>query len=524
MKQGLLPLPTPAEMSAWDKAAIAFGIPEFVLMENASREALHVLASRTPVAGQRVLLFMGGGNNGGDAACLARHLLDAGAEPLVLHTRPLGACRGTAGKHVRLARKAGVSFAPAAGWPERFRGTEWDPLSAGPQIVVDGLLGTGFHGQLRERELGLIRAMNDLSRTAFLYALDIPSGLSGLTGKPLPEAVRARLTVTFQAAKPGLVLPEAGVFTGELVVRPIGMPRSVMEACPASFAEITSEISRLRVRPTADWHKGRAGKVLVAGGSAGLTGAPHLAALAALRSGAGLVTLAAPAALCADIRAGSPDLMTFSLGQPEDRNWIPAMAAALAERATQVDALVLGPGLGRSEHTGAFLAEFLRLPRPRCVLDADALYALSRHPELYALLREDDLLTPHPGEAAFLLGEPVAAVQQDRPAALAGLRALAPAVWVLKGAGTLLGGPNSPVLVAPFAAPNLAVGGSGDVLSGCLGALLAALPEVSALEVAALGVYLHARAGQRLAGRYPLRGNSASDIADALAEDTGESR
>ena len=210
------PLPSPAEMSGWDRAAIDLGLPELLLMENASREALHVLSAETgQMPGKRVLLFMGGGNNGGDAACLARHLHDGGAEVLVLHTRPLGAYRGVTGQHVRLARRCGVAFAPAAGWPEKYRNTPWDVYAdasvcerGGPDIVVDGILGTGFSGSLRPLELGLVARINALAQRAFIFSLDIPSGLSGLTGRPCPVAVRAHATVTFEAAKPGLVLPE----------------------------------------------------------------------------------------------------------------------------------------------------------------------------------------------------------------------------------------------------------------------------------------------------------------------------
>ena len=204
------PLPSPAEMSGWDRAAIDLGLPELLLMENASREALHVLSAETgQMPGKRVLLFMGGGNNGGDAACLARHLHDGGAEVLVLHTRPLGAYRGVTGQHVRLARRCGVAFAPAAGWPEKYRNTPWDVYAdasvcerGGPDIVVDGILGTGFSGSLRPLELGLVARINALAQRAFIFSLDIPSGLSGLTGRPCPVAVRAHATVTFAVALP----------------------------------------------------------------------------------------------------------------------------------------------------------------------------------------------------------------------------------------------------------------------------------------------------------------------------------
>ena len=263
------PLPTPEEMSRWDHAAIERGIPEFTLMENAAREAMHVLRGLVGnVEKRRILLFMGGGNNGGYAACLARHLHDAGAETLVLHTRPLKVYKGTTGRHLRLARSCGVQFAPASGWPEHFRSTAWHPAfsgdaAPGPDIVVDGLLGTGFSGELRSRELELVRSINGLSTRAFIFAIDIPSGLSGFTGRPCPEAVRARATVTFEAAKPGLVLPEAALFTGSLHVRPIGMPRLVRETLPPSFQLIGQELGARLSSPSPDCHKGTAGSVLI---------------------------------------------------------------------------------------------------------------------------------------------------------------------------------------------------------------------------------------------------------------------
>ena len=298
-------------MSGWDRAAIDLGLPELLLMENASREALHVLSAETgQMSGKRVLLFMGGGNNGGDAACLARHLHDGGAEVLVLHTRPLGAYRGVTGQHVRLARRCGVAFAPAAGWPEKYRNTPWDVYAdasvcerGGPDIVVDGILGTGFSGSLRPLELGLVARINALAQRAFIFSLDIPSGLSGLTGRPCPVAVRAHATVTFEAAKPGLVLPEAAPYTGRLHIRPIGIPAVVRREHPASYQMITKAIAGAFPEAAPGWHKGTAGAILIVGGSEGLTGAPHLAARAALRAGGGLISVAAPHGLCRDIKA-----------------------------------------------------------------------------------------------------------------------------------------------------------------------------------------------------------------------------
>lgn len=567
-------LPSPREMAAWDRAAAELGLPEALLMENAAREALHALRAETgeptrELAGVSVLLLMGAGNNGGDAACLARHLLDARARPVVVHTRPLARSRGAAGRHVRLARRCGVRFIALPGGDGALAGIL---EREAPAIIVDGLLGTGFSGNLRPKEEQLVRTVNAWRERAFIVALDIPSGLNGLTGQPQPEAVRAHATVTFEAAKPGLVLPEAAPWVGRLHVRPIGIPRRVRDALPASFRLLTPALAARFPRPSPLWHKGSAGRVLIIGGSVGpqgdLTGAPRLAALGALRAGAGLVTVAAPAGICAAIKAGCPDIMMRPLGPEGTRDWTPDLRDDILRALAGCDTAVIGPGMGRAEATAALTRDVLGAPgsRPPLVIDADALHALARNlPEqdwtdppdqtaeatgtktaadgaspgwtLADLVRPADTLTPHPGEAAFLLGLTSAEVQADRFAALAALRSLAPGVWLLKGAGTLIarssgtssprsaatpatssGGQDSPVIIAPFAEPTLAVGGSGDVLAGCLAALSAQLRhESDASELAAsLAVLLHAEAGRLLARRFPARGDTATDIADAL--------
>ena len=526
-------LPSPGEMAAWDRAAAALGLPEAMLMENAAREALLALADEAgDLTGASILLLMGGGNNGGDAACLARHLLDAGARPVVMHTRPLARSRGAAGRHARLARRCGVRFSPvpAGDAPDLFRILEREA----PDIIVDGLLGTGFSGNLRPREERLVAALNAWREKAFIFALDIPSGLNGLTGRPLPAAVRAHATVAFEAAKPGLVLPEAAPWVGRLHVRRIGIPHCVREALPASFRLLDAGMAARFPRPSPLQHKGTAGRVLVIGGSIGpggdLTGAARLAALAALRAGAGLVSVAAPAGICAEIKAGCPDIMMRPLGREGTRRWSPDLKDEILGRLADCDVAVIGPGMGREEATAALTRDVLAAPgqRPPLVIDADALHALARNPHaptaaagsLAGLVRPADTLTPHPGEAAFLLGRASAEVQADRFGALADLRALAPAVWLLKGAGTLIAGGDGPVLIAPFAEPALAVGGSGDVLAGCLAALLGQIrhePDAPRLA-AGLAVLLHAGAGRLLGRRFPARGNTATDIADALPE------
>ncbi len=535
------PLPAPTEMAAWDRAAIALGLPEAMLMENAARAAFDALAEamgrqnrakvkhegkktaieaveapptcKQPMAnleGADILLFMGGGNNGGDAACLARHLLDAGARPLVLHTKPLGRYKGAAAKHIDMARSCGVLFVPAAKLETVRRG------KPAPWIVVDGLLGTGLSGPVKTDTLNLIREINRLGQSCFVLALDIPSGLDGLAGKPLPEAVRADMTVTFQAAKPGLLAPGAAEFTGRLEVRPIGIPLKVQtELLPARRLLDARGCARLLPHPRAGAHKGVFGHTLIAGGSPGLTGAPHLAALAALRGGAGLATIAAPAGLCSEIKGNNPNIMTLPL--PCGDNWDKGDLTPLLQLMTNCRGLAVGPGMGRSAAASGALREILAMEnRPAAVIDADALFALAEFSpsETDALIRESDILTPHPGEAARLLNISPSEVQDNREGAALALAEKYPAHIVLKGAGSILVRRGGVLYFAPHDEPRLAVAGSGDVLAGCIAALLAA--GADSFSAAACGIMLHIIAGQMLGREFPARGNLASEIADRL--------
>ena len=215
----LPPLPLPHEMQQWDKQAVELGILPEILMENAAAAAFRQLSALCPrLAGKQVWLLMGSGNNGGDAACLARYLLDAGACPHVFHTRPLEHYRNETAYHLRTALTCGVPFLPVAALTET-------PLPH-PDILVDGLLGTGFSGQLRDDARRLVSFVNELSPRPLILSLDVPSGLDATSGLPCPEAVKADMTVSFAAAKPGLMLPWARPYTGECHVGPIAMPVS----------------------------------------------------------------------------------------------------------------------------------------------------------------------------------------------------------------------------------------------------------------------------------------------------------
>lgn len=507
---GSLPLPTPKEMARWDHAAIDdFGLPQDVLMETAGRGAfttLHELYG-SPV-GASALVIAGSGNNGGDAFVVARLLADAGADVLVAYTGRKDHYRGAARRNMLLALSMGIQCVP-------LRGKELYNLSqriGHPEIIIDGLLGTGFDGELRPSARDWIEDMNILGADAFVLSIDVPSGLNGLTGKPQPTAVLADCTVSFEAPKLGLMQPGADDFTGDVIVHPIGIPGFIKRSSPAGCSLLTEDIFDLLPEPSESMHKGHAGHVLITGGSPGLTGAPALTAMGALRSGAGLTTCAAPEGLTSEIKNGQPDIMTLPLHQ--GTQWSADMAHILAKRADSFAAICIGPGIGRSDETGQFLDALFMHPLPPTVLDADGLYRLAQNPSMLEANPRQTVLTPHPGEAARLLGTDTASVQSDRLAAAHKLAATYGTVTVLKGAGSIIAAPDNRTFISPFSEPNLAIAGAGDVLSGIVAGLMAR--GLTPLMAACLGVYWHGLAGNRLAEAFPMRGNIASDIAEAL--------
>jgi NAD(P)H-hydrate epimerase len=339
--------------------------------------------------------------------------------------------------------------------------------------------------------------------------------------------VRAKHTLTFEAAKIGLALPCAAEYTGRVHVVPIGIPLAVKKLHPPSFCLLSPGKSAWPP-PKPTMHKGEAGRVLIFGGSRGLTGAPHLAALGALRAGAGLVTAAAPGLLEPQIKNALPEITTLPLGGKD--SWtnaaLPDCIKAVCEM-PHPSALVLGPGMGRKDAAAEIIAALIReKQRPPLVLDADGLFPLAmedgRPSPLLARLREDDCITPHPGEAARILGTTSEDVQSARLAGLRALTGMTKAIVVLKGAGTLIGRRRGTVFLSSCDSPSLAVGGSGDVLSGVVAAFMsnirAKLPVTpeDAIRAVCLGVYVHGKAGEMLDADFPARGALAREIADML--------
>ncbi len=471
-----------AQVRELDRIAIdELGLPGEELMERAGAAAFARLRERWPDA-RDVCVLTGQGNNGGDGYVLARHARATGRAARVLQVGDEGRVRGDAARHRQRYLDAGGDLHPFGQLPAR------------TDVIVDGLFGTGLDRAPAGAWAAAIDAAN--AHPAPVLALDLPSGLDADTGRALGPAIHAALTVTFIALKQGLFTGDAPDHCGRIVFEGLEVPASLYARQLLAARRVDWSRYAAALPPRARTaSKGRFGHVLVIGGDRGMAGAARLAGEAALRAGAGLVTVATRPEHAAALAAARPELMARGIGDD-------AELAPLLERATVV---AVGPGLGRGDWSRALWARALGSGRP-LVADADALALLSQAP----LRRDDWVITPHPGEAARLLQSDVAAVQADRPAAAAALQQRYGGVAVLKGAGTVVhGGGTRPPAICSGGNPGMATGGTGDVLCGLIAALLAqGLPPEDAAE---MGVCLHAAAGDE-AARAGERGLVASDL------------
>ena len=475
-----------AQVRALDAYAIeALGVPAYTLMKRAGEAALRHLRSRWPKA-HRIAVVCGGGNNGGDGYVLARFAQAAGLTVTVLAASEPEELRGA-------ARQAFEDF--------RANGARAQPFAASllgeGEIVVDALLGTGLHGEVRAEYAAAIRAINLSGRPVF--ALDVPSGLDSDAGMALGEAVRADCTVTFVGLKTGLLVGEGPEYAGTVVFDDLEVIPPPGEFLPRLTRIVESEIHAALPRRHRAAHKGDFGRVLIVGSGSGMPGATRLAGEACLRVGAGLTTVAAAPENVAAIASGRPELICIALTDGQ----------ALAEALSRADVVAIGPGLGRTAWARAAFDAVLKSQKP-LVVDADALNLLA---EAEVPPRDDWILTPHPGEAARLLAATTEQIQRDRLAALDRLLARFRGTIVLKGAGTLVGATGRTPGVCERGNPGMATAGSGDVLTGAIAGILAQCRDPWA--AARVGVLVHAMAGDA-AARVGERGVLASDLAREL--------
>ncbi len=513
----MVPVLTSVEMGAADRRTIQeIGLPGAVLMENAGAAVAEAVRRRYGHS-RKLVVLCGKGNNGGDGFVVARRLQDLGAVAYLVGAR--GDVRGDALIHMGAYERSGGRLV------EVVDGTAWqsvrrDVVTA--DVVVDALLGTG----LRQEPSGLVgqivREMEAARRAGgvAVVAVDVPSGVSSDTGEVPWEALGADLTVTFAAPKYGHVLPPACDKIGELLVADIGIPRAAVEASgPRLF--LTEPADALRAFPgrAPAAHKGAFGHVLLVAGSVGKTGAAILSGLGALRTGAGLVTVATAAPAQATVAAGRPELMTEPLPVGADGRLSGDAVSRAIALARACDAVVLGPGLGQDGATRDFVREFVRRVTGPLLVDADGLNALSaspRVPSAVDLLRREGptVVTPHPGEMARLDGVTTPEVQRRRLETARAFAVATGAHVVLKGHRTLTADATGRAAVNATGNPGMATGGTGDVLAGIIGALLAR--GVDAWVASTAGVFLHGLAGDVAVERMGPDALVAGDLIDAL--------
>lgn len=477
-----------AQVRELDRIAIEeYGIPSDELMRRAGAAAFAELQQRWAGA-RRLAVFCGRGNNGGDGYVVARLAREAGLDARVFVPAGIAPAQGAAARAAELWSNGGGSI-------DAWRG---DVDLRDFDVIVDALLGTGLdrppEGAWRE----VIEAIVASGRP--VLAIDVPSGLDADRGSAPGVVVRADLTVTFIALKTGLFTGSGRELAGELRFSDLGLSEEILARGEPAAGRLSPEVFGALLAPRRRGaHKGDFGHVLVIGGDHGMAGAVRMAAEAAVRSGAGLVSVATRAQHAALISLARPELMAHGV---ED-------GQALAPLLARADVIALGPGLGRGDWSRAVFDMAMASGLP-LVVDADGLNLLAEAPRR----REDWILTPHPGEASRLLGTSTAMIEKDRYAAVQELQQRYGGAVVLKGAGTLVRGPRGEVAVCDAGNPGMATGGMGDVLTGIIAGLRA--QGITLADAAGLGVLLHAMAGDRAAADGGERGMLATDLLQHL--------
>lgn len=491
-------------MAAADRATIAAGTPSMDLMGRAGaacgRAAARMLGG---TYGRRVLIACGKGNNGGDGFIMAEYLARRGAHCTVLLLAKPSELRGDALLYYeRAARSPGCRIRSGAEVSGELRRCD---------MAVDAMLGTGFKGALAGAYAGVVQAFNDSGKP--VLAIDIPSGVNGESGAVEGVAVRARATVTMGALKSGLLLQPGAAYAGAVEVADIG----ILESALNSRLQMTRahDVSAMLPPRLPTSHKRNVGKVLVVAGSSGMSGAAVLAALGALRSGAGLVRMAVPQSLGGQVGPQVKEALTIGLPEMEGKLNLQA-AGPVIDLAREMDALAVGPGVGRGREVTEFIATVLdAVPNP-VVLDADGLNAYQGNPEGLLSRPGPTVLTPHSGELGMLLGIEAAEVDADRIGAAREAAQRSGCVVLLKGFRTVVAAPDGQAVLVDAGGPVLATGGTGDVLTGIIAALLAG--KTAPLAAAWVGACVHGAAGEELARRVGDRGVLAGDIAGALPQ------
>ena len=488
------------EMRALDRAAEEeIGIPGLVLMENAGRAvadaAEKLLGS---CCHKKVLIFAGKGNNGGDGSGAGRWLHNRGAEVTLVLACTAEELSGSAADELQYYIACGATVLEVTDADDNLRFAEIENLALQADLLIDALLGTGFSGKMRSlfiRLCGCINRVKEKNPACQVLAVDIPTGVNADTGEADGSAVRADATVTMALPKLGLYLYPGAEHTGAIQVADIGMPASLLKEAAGNRILLTKELVKalLPDRPK-NAHKGSAGRVMVVAGSCGYVGAAALSSFAAVKGGAGLVTLLTPENTREILAIKLTEVMVKGLPVSNDRLVMEEAMEVVSEALEKADVLAIGPGFGVSEETGSLIREILVTTAVPCVIDADAITALKDHTELLSHMLAEKVLTPHPGEMARITGIRISEIEKNRVEVARLYAEKWQAVIVLKGAPTVIALPDGTVYLNTTGTPAMATGGSGDVLTGLIAALIG--QGLTVADAAVSGVYLHGLAGE----------------------------
>jgi NAD(P)H-hydrate epimerase len=501
----MLPVLTPAESAALDRESVARGVTMDSLMENAGRAVARstaALMGRT--YGRRAVVVCGKGNNGGDGLVAARYLERWGTRVAVILMSDPSSYRDTARENFRRFVEWGGRWKPYTGQ------TAVREL-ARADVVVDAIFGTGFRGSPEGDYRGAVRAIN--GSIAPVVAVDIPSGVEGETGAVRGEAVRAEVTVTFGALKPGLVLYPGAAHAGEVEVADIGFPPDLIRS-DLGMVE-AEDAAALLMRRDPETHKRSSGVVLVLAGSRAMTGAAILSASAAYRAGAGLVTVAVPEGILRVVEGAITEATFLPLPETAEGSVSDAAWPILGERLEAVDAAAIGPGLTAGPGTVELVRKLVAESPALFVLDADGLNAFGGRGALLAERRADAVITPHAGEFGRLTGLSSGEVQEDRVGHARKAATEFRCTVLLKGSRTVVAEPDGTARINPTGGPFLATAGTGDVLTGVIGAFLAR--GLRTMDAAVLGAFVHGAAG-RLASAELGEGTLARDVMEQVPE------
>jgi NAD(P)H-hydrate epimerase len=508
---------TAAEMQEMDRRTIdSFGIPGRILMESAGRGATRTFLEKVYQRGSgRVGIVAGRGNNGGDGFVIARYLAQRDIDVSVFLLSECRNVKGDAAANLELLNALKVPVMELAG-PEQFAHYKSDMLHVA--YWIDALLGTGLNSEVKGHFRRVIEFINARQRP--VLAIDIPSGLNADTGQICGVCIQATATATFGFPKIGHVVHPGMQWCGCVDVIDIGIPAFIANRARVRQHVITARKARLIVdRRSAEDHKGRTGHLLVVAGAIGKTGAAAMTANAALRAGAGLVTLCLPKALNPIAETQLTEAMTTPLPDQGTGLILEEAFDTIAAQAPGKQALAIGPGLGTESHTRNLVLRVVKELELPLVIDADGLNNIAGHTALLKNRSAPTVLTPHPGEMARLTGLTVKQIQQDRLSAARKLAMDHHVCVVLKGARTVIAEPEGHVWINPTGNAGMASGGMGDVLTGMIAGLLA--QGCSAVEAAIAAVYLHGLAADMLSRKMPW-GYLATEVLQAIPRAIGE--